>query len=205
MKKIIFTILLLLACVSSVELGKRLIGPRGVFRYEARDAARSKGDTTAGLWISEYLDFQCEDCRKAHEVIKAYLTNYPSEIYYQVRFLPLSVHVHAWVTALGAECAARQKAYWEYEALLFEKQPEWTESQDARPFLLDYAAQVGLDVKKWQACTEDPSTEKTLSEEKDKANLLGLKSTPTFFINNKEIIGSKALKEELEKFFRDKK
>ena len=89
--------------------------------------------------------------------------------------------------AAEASLAARdQGKYWEMHDLLIKRSPKLD-----RASLINYAREIGLDVKKF---TESLDAEKHAQEiERDKklAVDLDLYNTPTFFINGRKVIGER--------------
>jgi protein-disulfide isomerase len=51
----------------------------------------------------------------------------------------------------------------------------------------------------------DASSIQAVEAERDKAKALGLHSTPTFFVGDKQVVGSRGIAEELKKYFEEKK
>jgi len=203
-KAVIFVLLL---SISSVYAARALItSQNAVPRLDKRNEARVKGTPNAPLWIVEYSDFQCDNCRQAYFVMKEYLEKYPSQIFLQVRFYPITrQHLYALKAAIYAECAAGQKKFWEFHDILFEKQDEWAVSQDPDSLFLGYALKVGIDPKVLEACVNDPKIKGKVEEEKIAGRDIGVDATPTFFIGGKMITGAKALREELEAYFSPEK
>ena len=130
-------------------------------------------------------------------MLDAFFKEYPSKLYLQVKFHPLKQHPHGLESALYAECATRQNKFWKFHHLLFENQSEWKENPDTAGTFHSYARQAGMDLKKLDACLANPLTEQTVSQENLDSTVLGIRSTPTFFINGKMIVGPKPLREEL--------
>lgn len=193
--------MVLAVCIGAVWVTRRTM-PSPRFSSDKRILDRSKGDPKAPLWIVEYSDFQCRKCRDSALLIDGYLAKYPSEIFFQARFYPLiRNHLFALKAAIYADCAASQKRFWEFYGLLFEKQSEWSASEDPDELFRAYARQAGLDLGQLEACVGNPETKKRVMEEKDRAEALGVNATPTFFVNGKKIVGTTALKEELEAYF----
>ena len=62
---------------------------------------------------------------------------------------------------------------------------------------LTYAQSAGIDLPRWDACVKDPETEKFVTEEKKKGEALGVKITPSFFVNGKLVVGMNGLSDEL--------
>jgi len=173
---------------------------------DRRMSSRAKGDLSAPLWIVEYIDFQCVTCGLASEVVREYLEKYPSKIYLQIRFRPLILtHEFALKSAIYAECAASQGKFWPFYEILFKRQKDWVSSSSPDDLFHSYAKEIGVNVKKLDACLRDEAVKKRVIAEKDEAMDLGVKGTPTFFMNGKMVVGLEALKGELEAAFPEKK
>jgi protein-disulfide isomerase len=101
------------------------------------------------------------------------------DVAYVWRNLPLNdVHPNAQLAAEAAEAAAEQGAFWEMHDLLLER-------QDALGFrdLVGYAAQLGLDVDRFEEDLRTRAGAGRIAEDVDSADLSGVSGTPTFFIN----------------------
>ncbi len=195
--KFVQTALVLVLCVGSVFL-VRIWRPNPEEVFKKRIAERSIGDSKAKVWITEYFDYQCPPCGAANKLLRDWMAKHPGKIYLQVRYFPLPGHKYSMKAVVHAECASRQKGkFFKFHDALFDHQSEW--AVDAYPELrfLTYAQQAGLELKSWDACTKDPETKIFVKEEKAKAEKLGVKITPTFFVNGKMVIGTNALVEEL--------
>ena len=53
-----------------------------------------------------------------------------------------------------------------------------------------YAQQLGLDTAKFNQCLQQPASVATINAQLQRGNALGITGTPTFFINNKMIVGT---------------
>ena len=169
-------------------------------------SSRSRGNPAARFWIVEYIDFQCSTCGRASGVLDGYFKKYPSQIYLQVRFRPLILtHEFALKSAIYAECAASQRKFWSFYEILFERQKDWAASSSPDDLFHSYAKEIGMNLGKLDHCIHDEAVKKKVIAEKDEAMDLGVKSTPTFFINGKMVVGIDALKEELAAAFPEKK
>jgi protein-disulfide isomerase len=199
-KKILTTLTLIFVCAGTVFL-VRLLVPKESWNTDRRTLARSKGEPHAALWITEYFDYQCPACRTAHDLLDRYIQKYPGRIYLQLKFYPLVAHKYGLKTALYAECAARQNKFWKFHDLLFENQQKWQVLPDAEPVFRDYAKAAALDMRKCDACLKNPETQKTVMEEKGKADAMGVQITPTCYINGKICAGFQEVKQELQSYF----
>lgn len=179
-----------------------MTGPKGRVLLDKRVSARSQGRPWAPLWIVEFTDFQCPACRQAASMMEDYLSRHPSEIFFQVRYSPLlRSRRYALKSALYADCAAEQKKFWEFHDLLFDRQLEWSASEDPDALFREYAWTAGVDRGRLEACVADPRTKQRVITEKDESIRLGVAETPTFFINGKRAVGTEALRRELENYF----
>ena len=197
--KTVLTFFVLVLCVAGV-LAFRALKPDPEAMLKKRIAERSVGDPKAALWITEYFDYQCPPCGVARNLLEDAIKKHPGKIYLQVRYFPLPAHKNSLKAAVHAECASHQPGkFWAMHDKIFEHQSEW--AMDSYPELrfLNYAQEAGLDLPKWDACTKDPEIQKSITEEKTKGETLGVKITPTFFINGKMFVGNQALSEELKK------
>ena len=198
-KKWRMTLLVLALCVGGV-LSFRALKPDPEMLLKKRIAERSKGDAKASLWITEYFDYQCPPCGTAHKVLSDAVLKYPGKIYLQVRYYPLPAHQNALSAAVHSECASRQSGkFWAFHDQLFTHQGQWATDPYAELQFLKFAEEAKIDLPSWDACTKDPATEQFVKDEKAKGESLGVKITPSFFVNGKLIVGVNALTEELKK------
>ena len=160
--------------------------------------SRTLGDEKARIRIIEYVDFQCPACINGAKLLHEYTKKYPSQIYLEVRYFPITqVHPYAIQSALCAECAPRQNKFWSFEQLLIERQPEWSKSADAKKMFDEIAHEVNLDFPKLNTCVEDDNVNLSIFREKAEGKSLGVVSTPTYFVNGKLLVGPKPLTDEL--------
>lgn len=165
--------------------------------------ARTKGNPKAPIRIVEYIDFQCPACVSGSVVLKKYLEKYPTRIYLELKYYPLSqIHRHALKSAVYGECAARQNNFWPFFYALIEKRAVWERMIKPDSLFMDIAKQLRLNIPRLQSCVEDDKIKADVLNEKAEGRARGVQSTPTYFLNGKMIPGLKPLQEELEKFFK---
>ncbi len=198
-KKIITTFLVTGLCVGFI-FGMRTLRPNPEEVMKKRLAQRSAGNPDSKTWITEYFDYQCPPCSLAAFLLSEHLKTKPDSIYLQVRYYPLQNHPHAMKAATYAECASRQPGkFWKFHDLLMSKQKEWSMEKYPELKFLTYAKEAGLDLETWDRCTKDPEVSKFITDEKNKAIELGVKITPSFFVNGELIVGVKSLQDALSK------
>lgn len=163
--------------------------------------ARMKGNPKAGLRVVEYIDFQCPSCAKGSKILGRYLKEYPEKISIELKYFPLAMHSHAFKSAYYAECAARQGKFWPFHDLLIERQKQWRVLKDAEPTFQNMAKEIELDSIELEACLQDKQVTEKIMKDRNEGQLLGVKSTPTYFINKKMVVGSKFLEKKLKAYF----
>lgn len=149
----------------------------------------SLGPEDAPITIVEFSDYQCPYCRRWHEqVYEPLLAAYPGRIKVVYRHLPLtSIHPEAFPAAEAAMCAGEQNAYWTFHEKLF--------SSDAlgRNVYVQYARELDLNMAAFESCITEGRFKDAVQADLDFAVNLGVRSTPTFFINGLAIVGAQPL------------
>ena len=113
---------------------------------------------------------------------------YPNQIRLVYRNLPLtSIHPDALSAAEAALCAGDQNSYWEYHDKLFGGETL------GKSTYLQYAQELSLDLNTFEACLDNRTHQAAVEADSDFAVNLGVRSTPTFFINGLAIVGAQPL------------
>jgi protein-disulfide isomerase len=142
-----------------------------------------KGSIQAQVTIIEFSDFECPICKEMEPVLENVIKKYPGKVNVTYRYFPL--HPESFSSALSAECAHRQAAFWKMHDFLFSHQNDI--SQD---MVLSYAAQLGLNQTAFKACLSSPETMTQIQTDISSGQKYGVTGTPTFFINGRMISGS---------------
>jgi len=102
------------------------------------------------------------------------------------RDFPLtSIHRNAFPAAEAANCANEQGVFWEYHDKLFSM--ELGLSSEAYQ---GYAQELDLDMNEFIECLESGRYKDEVQADFDFAANLGIRSTPTFFINGIALVGA---------------
>ncbi|MFZ5880259.1 MAG: DsbA family protein [Chloroflexota bacterium] len=146
----------------------------------------SQGPADAPITIVEFSDFQCPFCRKFYlETYKGLLAAYPGQIRFVYRNFPLTnIHPEAFPSAVASLCAHDQGAFWDYHDKLL------SSADLGRDIYLQYAADLGLDEAAFQECLSSGKHDATVSKDSDYAMIIGVGSTPTFYINGYRVEGA---------------
>ena len=151
------------------------------------EPAHSLGPANAPVRIEEFGDFECPPCALFHPILKQMKDEFGDKVQITFREFPLPNHQHALPAASAAEAAGMQGKFWEMHALIFEHQNEWKVAFDARPIFEGYAKQIGLDVERYKRDVLSDRVEQRIFLDGKRARSLGVNSTPTVFINDREV------------------
>ena len=198
------TIIVIAAVVSVVFAARTFLTHAGRGGGPSAAANKVKGSPTAGLHIVEFFDFQCPSCAKSSRLIDQYLAAYPEGLYLEVKYFPLRGHRHGLLAAQVAECARMQGKFWEVHDLLFKTQAEWRELPHARGPFFKIAGSAGLDMEEFKQCLELPETTARIMEDRHEGDALGIRSTPSFLVNDRLVLGFKSIWREMAEHFKDK-
>lgn len=94
--------------------------------------------------------------------------------------------------AEASECAADQDAFWEYHDKLFDSQSGENRGAFNKDNLKRFAIELGLDTQTFDECLDSGKYTSIVENETQAAQTLGVRSTPTFLINGKPVIGAQA-------------
>ncbi|MFK7894467.1 MAG: DsbA family protein [Myxococcota bacterium] len=151
-----------------------------------RDHSPTIGPKDAPVVVVEFLDPECEACRSMHPIVKQLLAEFEGQVRYVLRYRPL--HKNSGYAALALEAAREQGQYWEMLDLLFERQPVWGNHQQPRPDLIpDYAKELGLDMGSFERFVNSPANQKPINQDNHDGIALGVRGTPTFFVNGRRL------------------
>ena len=160
-------------------------------RYDVpADGFPSNGPEDAPIVIVEFSDFQCPFCKRFFdETYQQLLAAYPGKIRFVFRHLPLtSIHPEAFPSAEASMCANEQNAFWQYHDKIFENQDRM-----GRELYIQIANDLELDATAFEDCLEAGKYKDLVQQDLDFALNLGVRSTPTFFINGLALVGAQPL------------
>ena len=149
----------------------------------------SQGSATAPVTVVEYSDFQCPFCQRVMPTLKELRAKYGDKMRLVWKDFPLTmIHPQAFVAAQAGNCAREQGKFWEYHDRLFANQ------QALQPeFLKKYAAEVGMDAAKFNACLDSSKYEARVQESLGAGTRLGITSTPTVYVNGRMVNGAQPI------------
>lgn len=179
---------------SEVQKDVKPTTPRADGATLVREDSPTLGPADAKITLVEFLDPECESCAAFSPVVKKIMKDYDGKIRLVIRYMPL--HPSSMPAASFTEAAGEQGKYWEAQELLFKKQPEWGTKHGPAPTtppppineLFDkYAKELGLDTAKASAAIKEKRFDAKIAQDKKDGQTLGVRRTPTFFVNGREL------------------
>jgi len=152
-----------------------------------KESAHIRGDPDAPVTLEEFGDFQCPPCGQFAGFVQELLQEYNSRLRLVFRNYPLPGHEHAREAAQAAEAAGLQGKFWEMYDTLYREQSLWSNASNARELFESYAGTLGLDVDQFKKDMDGDKVRQRIDSDHALADFLGVKVTPTLFINNRVI------------------
>lgn len=145
------------------------------------------GSANAPVTIIEFFDPACEACRAFYPIVKDILAEYGDNVRVVLRYV--AFHGATSEEAIRVLEAARMQGLYEpiLEALLRE-QPRWAAHGAPEPELtLEIAVKAGLDAAAARTQMLAPQTVGILNQDSADVETVGVRQTPTFFVNGKPL------------------
>lgn len=160
--------------------------PRGIAPVVLEEDTHLLDDVPgSAVTVVEFLDFECESCAAAFPVVEQARADYDGEVTFAFRYFPLPGHFNSTNAAIAVEAAAQQGKLQQMYTRMFETQLEWGEQRESRaPLFREYADDLGLDLDAYDTAVANPVTAARVQADFDAARALGLRSTPSFFVND---------------------
>ena len=150
-----------------------------------------EGNPNAKVTVIEYGDFECPACGSYFPIVQQVVANFSSTVLFVFRNFPLyQVHPDAGISAQAAEAAGLQGKYWQMNALLYQKQNEWSSispDQVVSQFFDGYAQSLGLNVTKFNADISSSAVMNKIQTDVTGGTTAQIDHTPTFFVNAAQI------------------
>ena len=152
------------------------------------DSHRLSQATDEKAVLVEFLDFECESCLAAYPVVEDLSEEYGENLTVVSRYFPLPGHPNSETAAAAVEAAAQQDKFKDMHAVMYEKQTEWSHTnEDRSPVFRGYAEDLGLDMEVYDAAIANPATMERVNLDKNAAMDMNLQGTPTFFLDGEKI------------------
>lgn len=157
------------------------------------DGSPSRGPESAPITIVEFADFECPYCGIMAPILDKMEEAHKNDVRFVYKFLPLGGHPHGEIAARAGIGAWQAGKFWEMHHKLFSNQ-EHLEQGD----LDNYAKDLGLDLAKFHADSQSKLATDRIAQDRKLADALGVKGTPTIYINGREFDPHMELEEWIE-------
>ena len=144
----------------------------------------------AKVVLVEFSDFQCPACKSALGEVSRIKEDFKNTVAIVYKNYPLtSIHNYAYKAALASEAAAKQGKFWEYHDILFREQREVSNPLKDEDFH-SFAQELKLNEEQFKKDYQSTDIKKLVDADIKLGDTLGLKGTPTFYLNGKQYNGN---------------
>jgi protein-disulfide isomerase len=144
------------------------------------------GPADAPVTLVEFFDPSCEACRAFHPVIGEILSQFPTQVRVVLRYTLF--HEGSDEAARILEAARMQDKFEPVLDALFEEQPGWAvHGSPEMDVAWEIAGNAGLDLEKAETDKLFPGITGTINQDMADVEALGIRQTPTFFLNGKRL------------------
>lgn len=166
---------------------RRAVGPEG--------PGHDLGVAQAAVTVLEFSDFGCRYSRSfATTALPELLAAYVRTGAVRWKYVPfaLGMFPNGAAAAGAAECAADQgpAAFRRMHDRLFAAAGEWSDARDPGASFRRYAREARLDTARFGACLTDTTAAARVREANALADAMGVRATPTFFVNGRRVEGA---------------
>jgi protein-disulfide isomerase len=139
--------------------------------------------------VSLFTDYQCPNCRRAHDVAQRIVDRWPADVQVQFRHLPLNMHPLAIPAAIAAQAAHRQGRFMCMHTAIIKTRTVWTALDlfGFRAFVADVLVpRCKLDAAAFARDIDDPDLETAVIAERERARDIEILGTPSMLVNGLE-------------------
>lgn len=158
------------------------------FAVDTADAA-TRGPADAPVTLVMFSDFECPYCTNAIQIVNRLEKEYEGRLRFVYKAFPIDRHPYAMLGALMGYSALEQNKFWPFHDLLYSGRAL---DEDV---LAEYATRAGLNLATVDEELENLRYGANLQRDLRQAKRLDVRSTPTFFINGRPLIGAQPIAE----------
>jgi len=144
----------------------------------------SSGKATSLITVLAFVDYECPFTKKAYPSLQTVMEKYGTTVNVVFKNFPLQdIHPDAILAANAVLCAKEQNKFLQYQELVLSKDKLDNDS------LISYAENLKMDVKKFSDCLTAENNLGVINQDLTDGLELGLRGTPTFFVNGEKYEG----------------
>jgi protein-disulfide isomerase len=152
----------------------------------------SFGPMNAPVTIVEFGDLECPSCRAEAPALRQLVPQaFPDKVRVVFKDFPLeSIHPWARAASIAGRCVFRQnqQAFWKFYDWMYEVQDEIM-PETLNPRAKEWAGKNGLNSMEFDRCVDTKATDAEVAANIAEGRALGVKGTPSLFINGHKIGG----------------
>lgn len=180
--------------------GVKPAGPRRVMvnGIDLTGVGYDYGNPSASVVVVNFSDFGCPFCGSfARETQPSLDREFVATGKVFFKYVPfvMGMFPNGEQAARAGECAGDQGKFQAMHDRLYAEQKEWKSSRSPESILKKYAAGIGLDAARFAACYAGGTTHQRTALATDRADRLGIRATPTFYVNGYQIEGALPLED----------
>jgi protein-disulfide isomerase len=158
---------------------------------------QSFGSASPKLTIVEFADFACPYCKQSFTSLREFALRHADTV--KIIFRDWPGHTNSVQLALAAYCAGEQGKFWEMHDKLYQNQAT-TFGADKND-LANLALQLNIYNEQFQNCFDTQKYLALIDKNLSDSKTLGVRGTPTWFIDGEKVEGTLSLAE-LEQIFK---
>ena len=143
------------------------------------------GPVDAPVTIVEFFDPACESCRAFHPVVKRIMAMSPGKVRVVLRYTAFHPPSEDAIRIL--EAARLQGKFEVVLERLYETQPRWAPHGRPADSAWSVLDGTGLDIERARKDAASPSVAAVLNQDAADVKSVGVRATPTFFVNGKPL------------------
>jgi protein-disulfide isomerase len=172
---------------------------------DLRGIGYDRGSPEARVVVVEFGDFGCPACGQfAREVWPAVAARFVETGRVAWKYVPfvLGAFPNGDEAARAAECAGAQDKFWAMHDRLFEEQGRWGRQRNPLGSFVSHAEALGLDATEFERCYREDAGRERTKRANEAAKAMGVRGTPTFFINGERVVGAYPAEEFIERLLK---
>jgi len=149
----------------------------------------SHGSADAPVTVVDFSDLQCPHCKDAHPALEKLMAE-NKNVRLVFQSFPLPMHDWAAKAAAYADCVSlsSNEAFWKFIQSVFGAQTDIT-AANADEKLTGFADSAGVKGADIATCAAKPETASRVEKSVALGNSLNVNSTPTLFVNGRQVPG----------------
>lgn len=153
-----------------------------------------EGAESSLITVVEFTDVSCPYCASFHagtraELIREFVDS--GKVQWVTLTYISGLYPNSEAVSLAAECAGRQGHYDRFMSAAYEAREEWVSAPEsaAATTVARLVGETELDTEAFVACVEDPSVRQRLDDVRSLAGTVGVRGTPTWFVDGFLVMG----------------